>query len=1094
MFSLLSRLNFVKCQGLILILVLFLNIEVYGEVFYGVSGQFTLAVPPSSPGPAAGFSPITNIRVEDIAYVTKTWGNTWTGTVKYNLSAPKMFIWLEFSKDGGSTWSLSDISGIGDIGPAITSGNDKTISWRIDGDQGSNCFIRIRANDDPATYQEYTALNNPFPTPLPTEPYESIERLVSEVEDGFNFKSLEAVLPSVDFTVDMENTGQAMVGFARATGIHDPRPNFYVWVMYISIGGKEFVISSHDIEVFYTADMNNYKQAVQDGLGIPKEHIMMLMTHYHGPNGTGNTNLYVNLVAAAKLKAKLAKMAYGKIDEGSSYNIHRDCILSATDGRIWGDYMGNGGTNDPIIWQYDGGGNVIGALVDAMPQLEKLKTYIEINYQPVTVDPITGNNAQLYFDGARDSEFHFFLFKDMLDNPIGSFFKFTGHFVHGEFEYLCDYLQQKWGGDRDSFMYTIGFGGNHRGTEIDLNQDSQLPSTRWGGDHIGWDFSEQIMNLLPSLEFKPMTKVGVVNGFGNFGTSTTLQNVLIQSFCLNDVFIPVLPCEAPGEQGLYIRAKTSGYKVFYTAYGNHWAQYYTWGRWFDRRIYENWNLGQQNRYDSFRMAEESIRGVNILKKVMDISPSIPPTVTTISPLTGSNLINTTINITGTGFYGGGTSSNVEWIKIVSIDNQYTTNLSVPSPSFVTDTTITGAVIPAGAHGHTYNVRVKTYSGGNNDTSSDKFVVTTTVIPTVSNIVPSTGSDSSTLTVSILGSGFYGGGSNSDVRSIKIDNGTNNYNLSNWNATSDTTIINGIIPSGCVSGTYNVQVTTGGGTNSTSAVKFVVKTGPKVTNILPSSGVNNSATTVSITGTGFYGEGSSSDVSSVKINSGSYNYNVTGCSVTSDSTIVNGIVPGGCVVGTYNVQVTTSIGTNLTSSVKFVVTAPITGVVIDTTNTTDTVFAAAKDRRLVLTSDGKIVAFYTKGGGTDAPGPLYYSISSDNGSTWSSATLIGGTNWDAYRSSVWKDSSDHIYVVYCYNNDVMMKKMTYNAGSYELGAERTVALSTETLYAPRVSIAKTSGGIIWVSYTYNATGVGAEVRARYSNDDGATWSAYSSVYS
>ncbi|MFH1824863.1 MAG: IPT/TIG domain-containing protein [Candidatus Firestonebacteria bacterium] len=158
---------------------------------------------------------------------------------------------------------------------------------------------------------------------------------------------------------------------------------------------------------------------------------------------------------------------------------------------------------------------------------------------------------------------------------------------------------------------------------------------------------------------------------------------------------------------------------------------------------------------------------------------------------------------------------------------------------------------------------------------------------------------------------------------------------------------------------------------------------------------------------------------------------------------------------------------------------------------------AKDRKLVLTSDGKIVAFYCKG--STSGGPLYCRISSDGGVTWlpsepSEGTLIGGTNWDAYRSSVWKDSSDHIYVVYCYNNDVMMKKMTYSAGSYTPGAERTVALGTETLYAPQVSIA-VSGTRIWVSYTYNANGSpDAEVRARYSDNEGATWSGYSTVYS
>ncbi|MFH1824455.1 MAG: sialidase family protein, partial [Candidatus Firestonebacteria bacterium] len=81
-------------------------------------------------------------------------------------------------------------------------------------------------------------------------------------------------------------------------------------------------------------------------------------------------------------------------------------------------------------------------------------------------------------------------------------------------------------------------------------------------------------------------------------------------------------------------------------------------------------------------------------------------------------------------------------------------------------------------------------------------------------------------------------------------------------------------------------------------------------------------------------------------------------------------------------------------------------VIDTSETNN---LYAKDRKLVLTSDGKLVAFYCKG--STSSGPLYYSISSDGGSSWSVATLIGGGNAFANQSSVWKDNLDNIYVVY-----------------------------------------------------------------------------------
>ncbi|MFH1823856.1 MAG: M6 family metalloprotease domain-containing protein [Candidatus Firestonebacteria bacterium] len=127
----------------------------------------------------------------------------------------------------------------------------------------------------------------------------------------------------------------------------------------------------------------------------------------------------------------------------------------------------------------------------------------------------------------------------------------------------------------------------------------------------------------------------------------------------------------------------------------------------------------------------------------------------------------------------------------------------------------------------------------------------------------------------------------------------------------------------LTGTTNVGVTNISPSGMTMTANIAVKIliPPTVTNVVPNTGSNLVSTTISITGTGFYGEVSSSDVSFVKIDSGVNNYNLTGYSVQSDTTIINIVVASGYVAGTYNVKVTTTMGTNTTSAVKYIVTTP-----------------------------------------------------------------------------------------------------------------------------------------------------------------------------
>jgi hypothetical protein len=277
---------------------------------------------------------------------------------------------------------------------------------------------------------------------------------------------------------------------------------------------------------------------------------------------------------------------------------------------------------------------------------------------------------------------------------------------------------------------------------------------------------------------------------------------------------------------------------------------------------------------------------------------------------------TTLDITGTGFWGGGSSSDVEWIKIVRTDGLYQKDVIVPPASSITDTTITGAIIPASAHAGTYDVRVRTYSGGNNSTSTDKFVITTPVTPSVSNLSLSSGNNYFEIsTLNIYGSGFFGGTNEDDVRDIRL-NDVANTQITKGVVLSDTSIINCIVPSGIEVGTYDVKVYTGGGNNNTSEVKYKVTAMPIVSTISTNTGSNLvQHTNLTLTGNYFTG------VTQIAI-SGVREYQLFTFHFVDDTKIDMMMIPDKILAGTYDIKVTTPNGTNLTSACKWIATTDI----------------------------------------------------------------------------------------------------------------------------------------------------------------------------
>jgi hypothetical protein len=253
-----------------------------------------------------------------------------------------------------------------------------------------------------------------------------------------------------------------------------------------------------------------------------------------------------------------------------------------------------------------------------------------------------------------------------------------------------------------------------------------------------------------------------------------------------------------------------------------------------------------------------------------------PVVTGVSPNSGSVLGGTNITITGTGFTGA---------TSVTFDGTAALNVVV-----LNDTTITATspTIPAGG---TDDVVVTNPAGTSATSSADQFTYTFPV-PVVIQLSAQSGPTTGGTTVYINGSGFTG------LTSVTFG-GT----LATIVARSDS-ILNVTSPA-MPAGTVDVVVnnpTASSATSSADQFTFVVSALPVVTGVSPNSGAAAGGTNVVITGSGFMG------VTSVNL-SGSPFTNVVVVSPTTITATSPAVVNG----GTYNVLVTTLLGTSPVSS-------------------------------------------------------------------------------------------------------------------------------------------------------------------------------------
>ncbi len=584
------------------------------DAIYGVSNGFSLDPNPAGPYddavPIIGPVSITNINVDQAGIVRKIdrAGPLYTGTIAYDVTvmAASVHVWLELSTDGGQTWSERRIQTIGDVG-TIVPGTGKVAKWLVDGDHGNQCKIRIRVNDQPATYSNLDPDHNKMPRPVPWVHYPLLERM-TDIKD-YNFTDSEFELPKVDF-LKVLSAGQVKAGFARVPFFTTTGEALYfMHCCYLESmdGQQRYVILTADTIYVNTDKWNGYCDQINAAFGIPEDNIMILYTHLHNSgNSVPGVEIFpLSVLRMAMNNAEPVEIGWFNKDMGTSYNVNRHLMASAT--FAYSPFNNNGGGDLPILpvlWEYDLTGKIVGALIDGA------------GYE---------SPVQRYMDCPLDSYLQMLVFRNVESHEMkGILLKWTGHVGMGDYvgglpRAVMDCMQERVGSNVE-VMYANGAGSHHRQVAA-THYDPVL----YGSIRTGRDFAQALVDALPTMEFQPLTKMGMVMGYDTFGMPLDQTyrvgidpdrlGVGLQAFRFNDIYLSTLPGETPTPQGFYVRARTSDLKHMYTGYGNTYYDYYSWGRWFDISHYERGTTPK--RYDSYRMGQEIIRGIDILEQSVD---------------------------------------------------------------------------------------------------------------------------------------------------------------------------------------------------------------------------------------------------------------------------------------------------------------------------------------------------------------------------------------------------------------------------------------------------------------------------------------------
>ena len=399
-----------------------------------------------------------------------------------------------------------------------------------------------------------------------------------------------------------------------------------------------------------------------------------------------------------------------------------------------------------------------------------------------------------------------------------------------------------------------------------------------------------------------------------------------------------------------------------------------------------------------------------------------PTVTAISPTSGTANGGTSVTITGTGFLAGAT---------VSFGGTAAANVNVASSTSITATT------PAHAAG-TVSV-VVTNTDAQAGTLNNGFTYTSSnPAPTVTSISPTTGTTAGGTSVTITGTGFLAGATVSF-------GGTAATNVNVVGSTS----ITATTPAHAA-GAVNIVVT------NTDAQAGTLPNGytygnpaPTVTSIAPSTGTANGGTSVTITGTGFL-----TGATVTLGGTAATNVNVVGATSITATTPAH-------AAGAVSVVVTntdTQTGT-LNNGYTYTSSNPAPTVTSITPNTG----ASAGGTSVTITGTGFLTGATVTLGGTAATnvnvvGPT--SITATTPAHAAGAVTVTVTNTDAQSGSLTNG--------YTYSNPApTVTSITPNTGSSAGGTSVTIA-GTGFLAGATVSLGGTAATAVNVGSSTSIT--------------------------
>jgi hypothetical protein len=275
-----------------------------------------------------------------------------------------------------------------------------------------------------------------------------------------------------------------------------------------------------------------------------------------------------------------------------------------------------------------------------------------------------------------------------------------------------------------------------------------------------------------------------------------------------------------------------------------------------------------------------------------------PTVASVTPNRGPTSGGTAITVDGTGFVAGarvvisqGSGSRSNTVAA--------TDVTVDSPDEIT------AVTGGGANVGTRHLYVIT--AGGTSTANAAVTFTYTPVPTVTAVTPDLGSALGGTHISITGTGFQTGAT------VLIEQGTGAGSATV--AATDVKVysatkLTAVTGKGTTAGTWNVFVTTAGGTSVVSpGDAFTYLSAPTVSSVTPSSGPTSGGTPLIITGSGFtpgaivtigqgHGRSGALPVADVKV-------------VSPDE--ITAVTPGGAKAGTWGVYIADAGGYSATGS-------------------------------------------------------------------------------------------------------------------------------------------------------------------------------------